>query len=332
VLLNDLFIIDTQRPEIASLASSAVIISDSEVGTNGFQAILEYNEPMDTSQLPVVSMTADVSITGSVFYNPFGSQWLDEYTYEASFNITDQNVEVEDINLNIGFGKDVAGNNQNPFEEENWINLDTRNPHILVLSANTYTIGNSHIGEEGFNLLAVFDESMSPDDLPQFAFAGPVEVSSMLSVNNTASSWFNSFTYQTVYDVANMELVANDIDVMLSAARDLAGNEVVGVSFTDYFDINTTSVGIAENNELGISFFPNPINGNSNLRIESGISLNRAIVSIVSVSGQVHFQNEYNRIESGILELPLNGIASGLYLVHIQSEEGAQVHKMIVLD
>jgi len=327
--LSELFIIDTQRPEISALVSPVDVISDSEVGVGGFQANIEYNEPMDQSQFPEVEL---VGASGSLTYQHFDSQWLDEYTFEAVFNVFDENIEVDNLELLVSFGRDASGNFQNLFSQSNWIDLDTRNPQVVLLSANTYVIGNSHIGEEGFNLFTVFDESMMPDELPLFEFAGPVEVSSMLSVNNSASGWLNSTTYQVVYDVADQALVATDIDVLLSAARDLAGNEVVAANFADYFDINTTSVGIAEQNMIGLSFFPNPLRNGQSLRIEVGQPLNDAVLRIISISGQTQLQQDFRRLEQGIFDLPVSDLASGLYLVRLDAEEGSQVHRMVVID
>lgn len=330
--LSNLFSIDTQRPEIAALASSSPVISDSDVGTNGFQAILEFNEPMDTEQLPVVALTASESITGSVAYNPFASQWLDEFTYEAAFNVTDENIEVDEVTLEVSFGRDASGNVQNAYDELNWLNVDTRNPLIIVLNANTYTIENGDIGDSGFNLLAIFDESMNTSEQLEVEFSGPPEVSTMLSVNDSESAWINSFTYQMVYDVADQTLVASEIDVLISAASDMAGNEVVDAQFVDYFSINTSAVGIDENDVQGISFFPNPVNSEGVLRVKTTKTLNDASLHIVSLSGKVYFQSEYARLEPGILELPLGNMASGLYLVQLISKEGIIVHKMMVTE
>ncbi len=332
-ILSDLFIIDTQRPQLFDLTPSSTIISDSDVGTNSFEVYLQFNESMDIDQLPIIDLSASEDLGGSITYNPFDSEWQDDVNFTAVFNVNDENIEVEDIDIEINFAQDAAGNFQDTFEEFGWINLDTRNPELNQLISSTSEINNDFVGVASFNLLAVFDEVMNTDEIPVISFEGPTEVESMLSVNATESFWVNNSTYQTYYDVASMSLIAMDIGVMMSNSRDMAGNDAVNVDFEDVFSINTEFVGIGElGSNIEVSFYPNPISNGEILNISLSQPLNHATISIASMSGRIVAQREMARMESGLNEMPVNGLSQGVYFIQVTADEGALTHKIVVLE
>lgn len=332
-LLSDLFIIDTQRPQVSDLTPSSVIISDSDVGPNSFEISVQFNESMDIGQKPILGLTAVDDVSGSITYNPFDSEWQDEFNFTALFNIIDENIEVEDIDIEVNYGKDAAGNNQEFFEEFAWIDLDTRNPELNQLIPNTSEIDNDFVGEAGFSLLAIFDEVMQTDDIPMISFEGPVEVESMLSVNLEESGWVNNSTYQTYYDVASISLIAMDIGVIMSNARDLAGNNAVNLDLVDVFSINTEFVGVGEiGSDIEVAFYPNPISNGQTLNISLSQPLNDVVINVASMSGRVVTQREMARMESGLSEFPINGFAQGVYFIQVSSDEGALTQRIVVLE
>lgn len=332
IQLSDLFVIDTQKPQVTSMNPSSTIISDSDVGSGVFEVLIQYGEAMDMDQAPVVSLSADSDIDGSVFFNPFGSEWNDEFTFAALFTVIDENLEVDDINVEVNYGEDASGNSQEVYDLENWINLDTRNPEVTLLFASTYEVNSENI-IDGFSLSAQFDEEMNTLEQPLFEFDGPVDVSSILSVNNEESGWNSITSYHVVYDVANEEILAEDIDVAISMASDLAGNEVISADYADFFSININSVGIAENpDNLGLTFYPNPINSGQSLKFNVGESLNDAELRIISSAGHMVKQKHFEHLSQGMHEVSLNDYTPGMYFIQIQSKEGTQSQKLVVLD
>lgn len=333
IQLSNLFIIDTRRPEIENMTPSSVVVSDSDVGNGVYQLYIEYDEAMNTNQDPVVDLSADVDISGSIVFNPFGGSWDDDFNYTALFNVNDENIEVDDIDVEIGFGEDAAFNSQNALVTEDMIDLDTRNPQLLVLSANTYEVLASDVGDAGFNLLAVFDESMTNLEIPEYEFIGPVEIDNILSVNNTESSWINDFTYQKFYDVAFEEALIEDIGVLISAARDMAGNEVVNIEYEDYFSININTVGVADHNsDLGLSLFPNPVSPGESLSINVESALHDVQLHIITSAGKTVATKEFGVLESGVHNVSINHLSTGMYFVQIQSTEGVHTNRLVVLD
>lgn len=332
-VLSDLFIIDTQRPQVSGITPSSAIISDSEVGDSVFEVNLQFNEEMDMDQIPILELSSVNDVSGSIAYAPFDSEWQDEFNFTARFDVIDENIEVEDIDIEVNFGKDAAGNNQNTYQELAWIDLDTRNPELNQLIASTSEINNDDVGTATFSLLAVFDEVMNTNEIPVISFDGPVEVESILSVNTTESDWVNNSTYHKYYDVLTMSLIATDIGVILSNSRDMAGNNAVNVDLTDVFSINTEFVGIGElGSDIEVAFYPNPISTGQVLNMSISQPLNHAIIAITSMSGRIVAQNEMVRMESGLNEVPINGLSHGVYFVQVTADEGALTHKIVVVE
>ncbi len=329
----DLFIIDTQKPLVADMTPSTVVISDNEVGTGSFEVLIQYEEAMNQTQKPVVVVSASEDVSGSIQYNIFSSEWNDDHTFAAVFNIVDENIEVDDLTFEVTFGQDVAMNFQDEHILANWIDLDTRNPQVLMMTANAYEIVPGHIGSEGFHLIALFDEQMDVMEHPSFIFDGPEGVNDVLTPNTLASVWLNNSTYKMVFDVANVEFVAEDISILLSGAYDVAGNEVSPVGFDEFFDINMQSVGIDDlAKRLGITFFPNPIKSGNVLKFEVTEPLMDAELRIVSANGQTIVQKRYQRLDAGMHDVELRNVLAGSYIIHITSKSGTQTQQLVVLE
>ena len=330
---ENLFIIDTKRPSVTDMQPSSTIISDSDVGTSSFQILISYDEPMDQEQNPVVTLIADATISNSIFFDSFASEWLDDTTFEARFDVADQNVEVDNINVAVGFALDAAGNSQNSLTQEDWIDLDTRNPEVLALSANTYLVTDMHTGDAGLTFLMIFDETMDQNEQPEMQFAGPVNLANTLVLNAQESVWINTVSHQVAYDVADDELQAEDIDVLVVNARDMAGNEVVPVNFSDYFSINITAVGVTEyGRDLGISAFPNPVQSGAAINLKLSEPIDRAVVQLLSATGQTMWQRDEARMEAGLHVIPMSGQASGMYFLRIQTADSSQIIRIAVVD
>jgi hypothetical protein len=115
--------------------------------------------------------------------------------------LADENIELENIDVLFAGTSDEAGNTFTAFTAQDLFDIDTRNPELIIFSANTYDISNENIGEDGFNLLTILDEDLNTDVIPNIHF--PIEVPLGLSLNMDNSYWINSTTYLASYYVAN---------------------------------------------------------------------------------------------------------------------------------
>lgn len=331
VSFSDLFIIDTKRPSVDALNPSVQIISDSEVGSSGFQVLITYDEPMNTEQLPVVTLDAESPISGSVSFNPFNSEWLDDQTFEARFNVTDLGVEVDQIDVAVGFGEDVAENFQNMYDQIDWISLDTRNPELLAMNASNYLITFATTGDAALTFLMVFDEVMNQEVQPEIQFDSPVNLDNILLLNEEESYWINEVTHLVAYDVANLETSASGVGVTPIAAVDLAGNEVAPVNFSDYLTIDITTVGFDEySGNLDLTVFPNPVDAGAELSVRLNEALNNVTARLLSSDGKIIYEEEFRRMDAGNHGIAPAPLAAGMYHLQISAEEGVQVFKVIV--
>ena len=85
-----------------------------------------------------------------------------------------------------------------------------------------------------------------------------------------------------------------------------------------------------KNNEVSVSIFPNPSNGETNLRINAKTS-SEAGITLVNVLGQtVYSRPVILNGGTNIIPLDVSGLAQGAYSVVIDSKNGASVKKLMV--
>lgn len=327
-LLEQLFVIDTKKPFVTVVTPSNAIVSDSEVGAGNFTLQIEYNEAMDMTQNPVVQLNSILPIGNSLVQNPGAGVWLNENVYQAVFNVNDENKEIDDIGVLTSFGEDAAGNNQFSFGESEILMLDTRNPEVLILNANTYVVDNTDIGLAGFELISVFDEDMLPTSGVELTF--DTDLSSVLSLNTVESGWLNAATYLSSFDVANVEAVIEDINVILGSAQDMAGNNVNSYTATDYFSINLTLVGVSELTDLGVQLYPNPINIGQSLNLVLSDFASDLHFTIFDSQGKMVMNNTMNQVSSGLHVIDLPTMSSGLYLINIQIDGAHATYRLVI--
>jgi hypothetical protein len=329
IQIDSLFSIDTKRPLIVNYSPSANIIADASVGTGGFYVDIIYNEKMNTAQLPVVELYNNGTLLADASYSIFSSTWLNDTTYHALFNVIDNNLEIADLSLQINFGQDVLGNGQTLNTMPNWINLDTKNPSIVVLSANTYLIDSSNTS---FQLIAVFDEPIDNASVPVFDFAAAQNVNPILSVNTSASAWLNAFTYKSVYDVQNITFDEPAIDVTTQQVYDIAGNLITNFVYDNYFGIYYNPLGINNIAESSQTFiYPNPIEGGGLLSLVSENS-NESIqhLALYSSDGKMVFNESLNPANNGIQSVSIPALNAGIYFLIGQADQTQKEWKLVI--
>ena len=323
-LAIDLFSIDTKKPIVENVVMSEFVLSDSEVGTSSVFINLIFDEDMNISQVPSLSFPEE-DPSSSLSLNEVSSQWLTPSTYRARFDLADENIELENIDVLFAGTSDEAGNTFTAFTAQDLFDIDTRNPELIIFSANTYDISNENIGEDGFNLLTILDEDLNTDVIPNIHF--PIEVPLGLSLNMDNSYWINSTTYLASYDVANAIEVLEDIDVEINDLKDLAGNPAENVYFEDYFNINIP-VGTNEipDEFKNILVFPNPTNLGNDLNIHFQEIPQDVQIRMYDVTGKL-IQSQEN-VSNSKVEWPTKDLNSGIYFLHFISSKGQMTVKV----
>ena len=118
----------------------------------------------------------------------------------------------------------------------------------------------------------------------------------------------------------------NNVDITIETHADSGEEEYA----YDFLRIEAQNIlGIAENDYLNdVTVYPNPSNGLITVTKPSGIQLQKAVIYNV-IGKQVKFINLEAMTDSKAIDL--RNLASGLYLVNIQSSNGTAITKKLVI-
>lgn len=323
--------IDTRNPWVNAILASEAVISDDEAGSEGFSIEIDFDESMNTLLAPELGFTGGDPLNNSLNINAAASVWLDDTRYLVVFDVADADEDIAGIGLEIVNAQDAAGNWQVPGSDANVFSIDTKNPLLMLLSANTYEITDSDEGAAGFYLMGIFDDNMDQNTDPEVVF--PVEdPSGTLSFNAAASYWLNGSTYMAYFDVTDNNENIADIDVELTGLVDDAGNTQETMYAGDFFSISMNPVGLEELEVLGISsVFPNPVNAGSALTIvldEPETSLN---LEVYSMNGALVESLNLRADAQGMLQISTSNLSSGLYTFQLSNNESSASFRVQVL-
>ena len=321
--------IDTRKPELDEISISEGVLYDDLVGSNAFFINLVFDEMMDFDNLPIIEFPVE-DPTASISWNQNTSNWLSPFVYRAIFNLSDENVEIDSIDVAVSGLKDSAGNDFAPIIESDLLDIDTKNPSLIIFNANTYDIGIDDIGTNGFSLLGIFDEAMNTAVDPIVEF--PVEDPMSLILNEESSSWINSTTYVASFDIENVVAILENIDVSLSEVFDEAGNEPMEAYFADYFNINIP-VNVQELSPLsnGILLYPNPVATGNNFNLFFLQELDNVQLKLLDTQGRVLSSKQIRPLANSSYEVSTIGLASGIYFVQLTTASDQRSFKLQVL-
>jgi hypothetical protein len=130
--------------------------------------------------------------------------------------------------------QDDFGNDQTKYQNLDIIfNLDTATPTISNLSVNKNSINRSDIDQD-FVIVIDFSEEMSTETAPTIIFDPDISI----ALINCTSTWASTTQYIYSCKIADSDIKAENIDIVISGAKDLAGN-ILSDRVVDKFSINT---------------------------------------------------------------------------------------------
>ena len=299
---------DMKSPEVVDRVANKPIISDSVVGNASYYIDLSFSEAMDTSIVPFVALSAAQPISSDVQFNVPASVFLDSFTYRAYFQIFDLGKEVSPVNLTVNFGKDFAGNPQLVDDFTNFTSLDTKNPTIISLTANDYTLDQ---WGQSFDVLAVYDEVMRTDIHPVMTFAPTVPV----PLPKMDSVWLNGSNYELYYELQGVPSQTSIFDVSLMNAVDLAGNVQNPLSETSFFQLDPLlGIEYLENGQAFI--YPTVIGSGGQLTILNLSEENNTYrFDIVNTLGQKVADIGFEKNGNKWISKPVN-LSKGMYYLN----------------
>jgi hypothetical protein len=311
---GDAVSVDTQNPAGIVLESSDDLLSDLDLAPFTIGVTVTYDALMDTTIAPVISFNEDETAAG-LEYLSSDSEWLDESTFLAIYELNDANVDIQDWVAFANGGVDSNGNPQDEaFESAILFDIDTENPSVVSVSANDVELTQENQLLDGFQLVINFDQAMDQSVDPVISFPNE-DPTATLSASPT-SDWLNPYAFQANYnmdvDVVNIE----DIDVLVEGATDLAGNELVAFTITDFFDINTT-ISVSELGQLeSFNIYPNPAQGGTMITI-AWSSTENAHLAIYNTIGELVFNEQNIAAGDQNRRIDTSEFASGMYLVQV---------------
>lgn len=303
---------DLRGPEVETIVSISEIISDNSVGSNNYYIDIDFNEPMDTTLLPLLIHESSQSTSQSLQYNIVESFPLNDMSYRVFFNVYDENVEIDNINLKILHGKDLSGNTQDLLTITDFIELDTKNPSISSFNINPNVLSlDNQIG-----IQLTFDEEMDTTTLVEVGF-NPAIVSPVV-INQSYYTWMNTTNLQINYELL-FSVAENTEFYQLNVldGLDLAGNSLVQVDIDSAFSIN--GLGEVENLVKEMRIFPNIISAGQHIYIDENFYLTHSKVKWFNSNGvrmkDIEFEKSGTFWRSNpILEKP------GVYYISINNE------------
>lgn len=231
---SDKFSIDMQNATVLSVTPSTTVIKDVHAGGT-FTLTLVYDKTMNTGIKPTISFpTGGENPAGTITYVNGSSNWSNNTTFVATYNVFDSNNEILNIDVRVTGAEDANGNTQDQADEINNFSIDTENPSIVSINTSTATITD---GLATFNIIITYDQDMNTGIAPNVSF--PVE-NPLSTISFASGSWTSNTVYQANYNVVDADQQLLDVDITATTAQDPNGNvmNAPGVAITDdKFDI-----------------------------------------------------------------------------------------------
>ena len=311
-LYIDRLVSDLKHPEVISAASSFEIISDQIVGANDNYVEIEFNEPMDIEIQPLVYFEGGTNVNGSIQYNVLESGYTDSLNYRAYFQILDEDIEIDSIDLKITLGADKSQNSQENKTYPVFIMLDTKNPSIIDIAANTNTLNET---DNLLNISLRFDEPMDTDILPTINY-NPLIISPVI-LNQNNIQWITEDSLITSFELIsggqNQQLHAIEI----SEGADLAGNVLVEFQEESFLTIEG-AVEIIPNKYEPIALHPNIVT--------SGLPVNLVNIPNEYQGAEIKLYNSAGKLlyksltENHETQIMTSQLSSGIYILKVQQE------------
>ena len=299
---------DTKNPMVNQVTASATMLADADAGLP-FELSITFDEAMSDVD-PDITFIADIP---SLTHDAAASSWQGN-TYVAVFNLTDANVEVTNIPVQISGAADAVGNTQNViYYANNLFSVDTQNPEAVSIMPSTDIINSG--GDASFAVTVNFTEAMDQSSAPDITFTPAVP----LTLSAT-SGWDSDFTYTARYDVAAGEAAISDISVNVgTATQDAAGNPMVAAEFESTFSIDIAN-SIADLSGLASwTAYPNPVIAGQDVRLNIPVDITDARVMIFTSQGKL--VADYNHAgNNNPMIVTTAGWSEGMYMVRLISQ------------
>jgi hypothetical protein len=258
------FIIDKQKPFVTNFVPSASFINDSIVEFGEFYIDVIYNESCDINVTPVLTFSNPSVLLNVLNPNPGQSSWLDAFTYRASFDLIDNNLEILNIGLLVDSAQDLASNPQFNFSITNLFDVNTVNPMLVNYSFSDTILSIADLGSNALICNFEFNQALQSNTPSNLILSMSNLIGTNLQLNPANTMWLDSFNVQLSYNLTLPSFESGLLDADLSNFKDGNGNPIGNAIIPDAFEIDTKkpdlvaatpSALIVSDNELGTTGF-----------------------------------------------------------------------------
>ncbi|MDJ1183027.1 beta strand repeat-containing protein [Roseofilum casamattae] len=134
--------IDATAPTVTNLVPNLTPIQDSNVGAGMFNLTVDFSEAMNTAVNPTLAFpTAGEDPSNTITFS--SGTWIDSDTYVATYNVSDANESISNIDVQVTGAQDTAGNTQTASTQTDEFSISTLS--TVAFSAASYT-ENENVG------------------------------------------------------------------------------------------------------------------------------------------------------------------------------------------
>ena len=235
------FDIDTVKPSVSTVDVSDLVITDADAGGT-FTVTVSFDEDMDTGITPTLVFGSGLNLDSTLSLS--GSQWNNPRNFEATYDVSDADVDHDAVSVDVTGAFDKAGNGQENYGPETEFQIDTVNPTVTGVSFAPSLVDDADAesggGIDNFSVSLTFSEFMDETEGPNISFSP--DVSSTLT-ENPPPNWFSD-AVTVLYHVSDANV---DIDSVIlgnvTGCYDLHGNPMEAYSTpdpaNDWFEIDT---------------------------------------------------------------------------------------------
>ena len=237
---NDAFSIDMDNPQVTGVTASIDPITDSDDG-NTFTLEFTFDQPM-TNNTPTVSFPND-NLGGTLSSGTSGWNAAED-VFSMNYTISDNNMDVSNIDVRIDGAEDKQGNPMDAAHTETDVfSIDMSNPQVVDVTPSSSTITDANVGSGTFSVTVEYDKTMNTGVNPSITYptAGedPSVAPTTLDDATKSHSWPNSTIYKATWDVADANEEITAIDVEVDGAEDTRGNPQSAKTSTDLYNVDT---------------------------------------------------------------------------------------------
>ena len=273
------FDVDTLNPTVTAVGTSDALITDADAGGT-FTVTVDFSEAMTTDGTADPTLTFAPAVASTLSFS--SESWTDSDTYTATYSVSDANVDVNNVTIDVTLAEDVAGNGQQNYVPQNEFGIDTVNPTVSGVAASDALISDDDTpGNATFLVTIDFSEAMNTGVAPTVSF-NP-SVATTLTLDGT-SGWSDSNTYVARYDVADANVDVDDVSVDVSGAQDAGGNPQQDYTPQNEFGIDTVNPTVSDvvASDALITDADTPGNGTFVVTIDFSESMNTSVAPTVS--------------------------------------------------